>query len=408
MRSLFQLIATPSSPAESRTDAVDAAARGCTAAIHVELIEAQSDIPLSAEQWNELVTHNETNSIFQTHQWFDTWWRTFGAAHGLFFLLIRNDRDIVGFAPLMVRRGRLGWRRLQFVGTGNADYQDIVVLPEHKPAALRSICSFLSEHDSRWDSLWLSNVPSQSSTLFHLRSRGAEFGLRLVEQARSRCPALQLLPDRSGAEKLLGKYRLKRPLNWFTARGEVGFRHVASPIEIQKLLPAFFEQHVRRWRAAGHASLFETSAQRAFYVSLAAALHSAGWLLFSVVEFNGQPIAFHFGFDYFGSIIWYKPSFEIRYAEHSPGLLLIRKLIEDGLQRSRRELDFTIGEESFKDRFANVSRFNSTVSVYHSLPSALGAGSWRWLRRTLGRARAGLLAGRASVKNVLHTKADSQ
>jgi CelD/BcsL family acetyltransferase involved in cellulose biosynthesis len=133
--------------------------------------------------------------------------------------------------------------------------------------------------------------------------------------------------------------------------------------------------------------LFDAGNQRTFYLALAAALHSAGWLLFSVVEFNGQPIAFHFGFDYFGSIIWYKPSFEVQYAEHSPGLLLTRKIIEDGLQRSRRELDFTIGEEAFKDRFANVSRYNVTLSVYHSLPSALRATSWRWLRRNLGRIR---------------------
>jgi CelD/BcsL family acetyltransferase involved in cellulose biosynthesis len=115
------------------------------------------------------------------------------------------------------------------------------------------------------------------------------------------------------------------------------------------------------------------------------------------VEFNGQPIAFHFGFDYFGSLIWYKPSFDVRYAEHSPGLLLTRKIIEDGLQRSKRELDFTIGEEAFKDRFANVSRFNVTLSVYHSVPSALRARGWRWLRRTLGRARRKFMAARTVV-----------
>jgi CelD/BcsL family acetyltransferase involved in cellulose biosynthesis len=173
-------------------------------------------------------------------------------------------------------------------------------------------------------------------------------------------------------------------LNWFTAHGDVRFRHLSSEGEIQSMLPVFFEQHVRRYRAAGRASLFETPKQQAFYWALAAALHSADWLLFSVVEFNGQPIAFHFGFDYFGSIIWYKPSFDVKYAEHSPGLLLTRKLIEDGLARSRREMDFTIGDEPFKDRFANMSRFNVTVSMHHSLSNAWGARAWLWARRTVG------------------------
>ncbi len=360
------------------------------AAIDIELIEQRSLIPLTAAEWNALVAHNETNSVFQTYQWFDAWWHTFGVAHELFFLLLRQEGRIVGFGALMLRRMAFGGRRLEFVGTGNADYQDFVV-PDGKQVALRAICEFLRAHSSRWRSACLTNVPSQSSTAFHLREAGRHFGLHLVEEGRVRCPALQL-SDRQSTEKLLKKYSLKRPLNWFSSRGEVQFRNVSSLKEVQAWLPVFFEQHTGRWHASGRPSLFDTSRQRDFYLALAAALHSAGWLLFSVVEFNGQPIAFHFGFDYCGSLIWYKPSFDVRYAEHSPGLLLTRKIIEDGLQRSKRELDFTIGEEAFKDRFANISRFNVTFSVYQSAPSALLALGWRWLRRNLGRARRKIMA----------------
>lgn len=373
--------------APSATRAVD------SRTIAVELIEQRAQIPLTAAEWNELVARNETNSIFQTYQWFDAWWQTFGEAHQLFFLLLRQEGRIVGFGAMMLRRMAFGARRLEFVGTGNADYQDFVV-PEDKPAALHAICEFLRTHSTRWRSAWLSNVPSQSTTMFHLREAGRRSGLHLIEEGRVRCPALQL-SDRDSAEKLLKKYSLKRPLNWFSSRGEVRFRNVASLDEIRDWLPVFFEQHTGRWHAIGRPSLFDMARQRRFYLTLAAGLHSAGWLLFSVLEFNGQPIAFHFGFDYFGSLIWYKPSFDVRYSEHSPGLLLTRKIIEDGLQRSKRELDFTIGEEAFKDRFANISRFNVTLSVYHSAPRALRARGWRWLRRNLGRIRRKIFAARA-------------
>ena len=364
--------------------------------IAVELIEQRAQIPLTAAEWNELVARNETNSVFQTYEWFDAWWRTFGEAHQMFFLLLRRQGRIVGFGAMMLRRMAFGARRLEFVGTGNADYQDFVV-PEDKPLAVHAICEFLSEHSRRWRSAWLNNVPSQSSTLFYLHEAGRRCGLHLIEEGRVRCPALQLSDDRPGAEKLLKKYSLKRPLNWFSSRGEVRFRNVTSLDEIKDWLPVFFEQHAARWHANGRASLFDTTRQRAFYLALAAGLHSAGWLLFSVLEFNGQPIAFHFGFDYFGSLIWYKPSFDVHYAEHSPGLLLTRKIIEDGLQRSKRELDFTIGEEAFKDRFANISRFNVTLSVYHSASNALRARGWRWLRRNLGRVRRKIFAARTAA-----------
>lgn len=365
------------------TSAIAAASFDASRAqISVQLIESSADIPLTAATWNALVSLNETNSVFQTYEWFDAWWRTFGPGHRLFFLLLRRNGEVVGFAALMLRRQLLRGPRLEFVGSGNADYQDFVLLPEHKEAAMVAICGFLHDHASDWRSAWLCNVPSQSSTLVHLRRIGAAHELHLLDEEVMRCPALQLQSEGREAERLLKKYSLKRPLNWFTSRGHVQFRHLSSEAEIQSMLPVFFDQHTRRYREAGRASLFDTPKQRSFYWALAAALHSAGWLLFAVLEFNGEPIAFHFGFDYFGSITWYKPSFDVRYAEHSPGLLLTRKLIEDGLARSRRELDFTIGDEAFKDRFANMSRFNVTLRMYHSRPNAWGALARRSIRRS--------------------------
>lgn len=352
-----------------------------TRELTVRLLEKRADIPLSANTWNALLAQNETNTVFQTYEWFDAWWSTFGAAHQLFFLLVERGGSVIGFAPLMIT-GR--WHRLSFVGTGNADYQDFV-LPAEKPAALRAICAFLRQHSRRWHRAWLCNIPSQSSTVSLLREAQAHTGLYLVDEALVACPALQIASEQQAARALIAKYSLRRPLNWFAKHGQVRFRHVADLAEIESLLPAFFDQHRRRWANTRNHSLFGSAAQQAFYRALARAAHSAGWLLFSVVELDGRPIAFHFGFDYRGTIVWYKPAFEIRYAERSPGLLLIRQLIEDALQRGRSEIDFTIGDEPFKERFANRLRQNVFIGMYHSRLLHLAALAVRDARRGLGR-----------------------
>ena len=149
------------------------------------------------------------------------------------------------------------------------------------------------------------------------------------------------------------------------------------------MLPRYFDQHVRRWRAKGARSLFEDPLQREFYQELASELQAPGWLLFSVVELEGEPLAFHFGFDYGGSFIWYKPSFEMRHAARSPGLLLIRYMIEDALERNRREVDFTIGDEQFKERFANAERTNVNVAVYHNRLLCVAGVAHKRVRRAL-------------------------
>ncbi len=332
--------------------------------MRVELVTQRSEIPLDAQGWNALVAANETNTIFQTYEWFDSWWRSFGARRRLHLLVVREADAVVGFAAFVTRRTRFGLRQLEFVGTGSADYQDFV-LPVDKPRALRAICAFLVSERRAWQRLELTNIPGSSTTLDLFTKFAQECGLFLVCEARVSCPTLLLRDDRERARRILGKYSMRRPLNWFSKRGEVKFRHVRSLDEIRGHLPAFFDQHRRRWQRAGGASLFDGAAQRNFYAALAESLHSTGWLQFSIVEFNGAPLAFHFGFDYAGCVTWYKPTFEVKYAEHSPGIVLLHALIDDAMRRERNELDFTIGEESFKERFATRQRHNVDLGVYH-------------------------------------------
>jgi CelD/BcsL family acetyltransferase involved in cellulose biosynthesis len=354
--------------------------------LNIELIEDRSAVPLTAEQWNALVARNETNTVFQTYEWFDAWWRTFGDGRRLFLLIVREQGEIVGFAPLMRSRGRFGWREIAFVGSGNADYLDFV-LPVQKSRALAAICRFLRAHWHRWERLALSNIPGNSTTLASLNSIAISSNARLhiVQERYVVCPTLALGTDPQHAQKLIRKYSLRRPLNWFSRHGTVKFRHVKSPEEIAKLLPTFYDQHRRRWKALGKRSQFTQALQMRFYGALAFGLAQRGWLQFSVVEFNDEPIAFHFGFDYCDCLTWYKPSFEMRYAEHSPGLLLTRYLIEDGLRRGRREFDFTVGDEPFKNRFATSQRLNVHVGAYHGLVSYGLARVLSGLRRMVGR-----------------------
>lgn len=351
--------------------------------LKIELVESRSALPMARAQWNALVARNETNTLFQTYEWFDAWWQALARHRKLFFLVVRRGAEVIGFAPLMLRRTALGLRQLEFIGTGNSDYQDFV-FSDDKPAALAALCVFLKKHAGSWDRLWLANVPQSSSTISELANAAAASGLKLVGEAVVRCPVLLLENRVEAARELVGRYSVRRPVNWFSARGRLSWRHVTDAAELESLLPTFFEQHVARWRSTGRPSLFESPEQRDFYVALARTLQPTGWLSFFVIEFDHRPIAFHFGFDYQGSIVWYKPSFAPEYAARSPGLLLMRQLIEDAVAGAKKELDFTIGDEPFKSRFANHERFNVYASIYPSRTVGQIAEGIKALRRAGG------------------------
>jgi CelD/BcsL family acetyltransferase involved in cellulose biosynthesis len=152
--------------------------------------------------------------------------------------------------------------------------------------------------------------------------------------------------------------------NYFRRQGQLEFRNCTSADEIIAYLDRFFQQHIERWALADTPSSFLDVRQQAFYRELVQQLAPAGQLLFSVLLLDRAPIAFHFGFEHQGRIIYYKPSFDIDYFKHSPGLVLLKYLLEYALERGAAEFDFSIGEESYKYRFANHARKNYAVRVF--------------------------------------------
>ena len=119
---------------------------------------------------------------------------------------------------------------------------------------------------------------------------------------------------------------------------------------------------------------------------MADTLGKAGWLHFSMIECGTKPAAYHFGFCYNGALSWYKPSFDHEFAGQSPGTVLIRYLIEDASSRKLRELDFSGGEEPFKDRFSNNRRTNLNLRVFSRRSLHLAFTTAARLRDMAGRA----------------------
>ncbi len=298
------------------------------------------------------------HTLFQTPEWNRAWWEAFGRGRRLCLVGVEDERgELVGLAPWMATvdlRKRI--RSIEFIGTANraTDYADVLAVPGDE-RVLAALVGWLARRAGRFTDLDLRHLREDSPHLETVTALLARAGLpsRVGEMARA---ATRLLDDAAADRALLDKKSLRRHHRALARSGRLEFRVARSTDEVLAELPAFFEQHVRRRAAAGTRSQFLDAAQRRFYVDLVRRLFPRGWLHFSLVLFDGAPIAYHFGLQYRGSYLWYKPSFEPRLARRSPGEVLLRFLIEDVLARGFDELDFTVGAEPFKDRFANHHR----------------------------------------------------
>ncbi|HUP56243.1 MAG TPA: GNAT family N-acetyltransferase [Bdellovibrionota bacterium] len=326
--------------------------------MQIRRITDWKDLEGRAEEWNRLVERSGA-SVFQTFEWHSAWWKVFGSSGELCVLLAESSKGLVGIAPLL-RDG--DW--LRFLGASNhaSDYLDLIVDPS-EPEAGQALLEWIA--GAPWSKLDLFNLPETSPNLAGLTAffRGRRLGV--IEQRITDAPTRRL-GDREADQAALNKKSLKRHFNSFSKSGKLEFRVAETLEEIESWLEPFFDQHVGRRAATGDRSLFRDPREREFYREAARRLFPRGWLHFAVVLHDEKPIAFHYGFVFGRKFVWYKPSFDAALMKKSPGEVLLRFLLEHAIGRGLEEFDFTVGEEAFKYRFANLVRGNHRVRVYRS------------------------------------------
>jgi len=322
------------------------------------------------DPWEKLVEQAASATVYQTWQWNSCWWRSFGHAHRLLLVTCYRGAELVGIAP-MLRVGTEGGDTsgqgdIRFIGCPNnaTDYPDFIVHPQ-APEALGILLDALVTELRGYDRLWLTryrdDFENRRRVLEWLRRNGAGF----VSVPDLPAP-YRKLGDPVADRRAASKAALRRNFNHLRREGRLEFQVCKEPAEALNTLDAFFDQHVARWAQTRWPSQFLQPDQRHFYRELVPALMEHQWLHFAVLRLDGAPIAFHFGFEHRNRLLYYKPAFDPRYAQFSPGKVLIKYLLEDLISRHLDEFDFTVGGEAYKYRFANAERLTHRIVVFRS------------------------------------------
>jgi CelD/BcsL family acetyltransferase involved in cellulose biosynthesis len=338
--------------------------------IRIEEIRDWRGVEPHAEAWNALVP-SSGGTVFQTFEWHAAWWSVFGGDYELRVLLAWDGTRLAAVAPWAVSSDG---RELQFLGSGDyaSDYCDFPADPAC-PEAIDAFADWMFQNRRAWRRVDFRNFPSHSSHRPRLEARLRQRSPWVVSEIEADAPT-RVLGNADADREVLNKSSLKRHFKHFARAGRLEFVHLGSEADVAPLLEPFFRQHIERRALAGGKSQFLDAKQKALYRELVRRLAPRGWLRFGVVRLDGEPIAFHLGFEYGARFIWYKPAFSALHAKRSPGEVLLRFLLEDAVARGLAEFDFTVGNDTFKYRFANRVRTNHRIRVY-SLPTGY------WLRR---------------------------
>src|SRR5205814_272053 len=138
-----------------------------------------------------------------------------------------------------------------------------------------------------------------------------------------------------------GRAGLARKWRALDRLGRVEFLEATTPADVGALLPALFGLFQERWTDRHESGGF-ADRHRTFHERALPALAADGHVRLSVLSLDGDVIAFAYGLR--GA--WGTTSYVLGHANalnpHSPGLLLLTRVLEAASARGDREYDFSL------------------------------------------------------------------
>ena len=281
-------------------------------------------------------------SVFMLPRWLEAWWQAFGEGSKLYLFEVKQDKNIIGIAPLMVKEGNTS-----FIGSADVcDYMDFVVAPGKELAFFTAVLDKLKKDGIKQLSLESLRHDSTVMTCLVDLAKDKGYAVTLTRENVS----LDLdLPSawEEHLRTLSPKQRREtgRRFRRLEEEGDINYRVVenAEP----EVLDNFFKlmRASREDKAA-----FLTPKMESFFRALADTMAEAKLLRFGILEISGKPVAAVMCFDYNDKVYLYNSGYDPEYGYLSVGLLSKLLSIKDSLERGRKCYDFLKGPEEYKYR----------------------------------------------------------
>ena len=304
-------------------------------------------------EWNEMLQHSQTNTIFLSWEWQTTWWRHWGTGE-LYLLSWRDEATgrLLGLAPLFVDTTSAGQRQLLLVGGIEvSDYLDVIVAPENASLIYMSLAEWLGSADApAWDLFELVNVPAASPTLTELHARLAA---RWPAETRKEdvCPLIPLPADWESYLNLLDKHQrheVRRKLRKIEQAPDVRWWLSTTPGDLGRDVEDFITLHQL---SSADKDDFMTEPMKAFFRDVAQVTAAKGWLALALLSVSEQPAAAVFGFRWHDQWLLYNSGYDpLNFKDLSTGVVLLARCIEVAIRAGFRVFDFLQGDEVYKYR----------------------------------------------------------
>ena len=320
-------------------------------------------------EWNDAVSRAQVRHPFLLHEWFRSWWDSFGAQRRLHIVVVRSGEGIVAIAPMMIEQAHiygLPARRLDFLHNDHTPRADCVIAGPPS-AAYAAIWDSLRASGHEWDLLQLSRLPASSPTLEAFTSLAQRDRCQTGTWRGDVSPYLTLSGTwESYQATLSAKFRsnLRNRLSRLRALGEPRLEVLDDAGAIACAREDALRLEASGWKNAASTSIASDPAVRRFYTLLAERAAERGWLRLMFLTVGGLRIATAYAARVDGRLFLVKTGYDPDYAACAPFKILTWFAIQRAYADGVGEIDFLGDAEPWKREWTHTSRPHDWLFVF--------------------------------------------
>lgn len=314
--------------------------------------------------WDDLHGSMEFPEIFYGWDWTFLSWRHFRKDDELFVLIIRDAsrHEIVGIAPFCIHRTRrLGVtvKVVEAICAGFSDYCNVMIRQGvHRGRVVQAVLEFMRAERGQWDVIDLPELCTRDSTTLHILDRAPFYPDWSMRTHVSTGIAVRDLTQPSVVEN---SKQIRRIRNKLKSLQEQGLRLQLGCGDVETRWATFRELHRKAWPAGA----FANTAQESFFNELKSSPGLKGRIELSVAEFDGRPVAMHFGFVDDRKVYFYMPAMDQAFRGERVGSVLLYAMIEH-YRKTHQVFDFLRGLEAYKLWYTDEVELNLRLVIYRS------------------------------------------
>jgi len=283
-------------------------------------------------------------SVFVLPDWLDAWWQVFGAGYEPLVVVVKEDEEVIGIAPLKLKDGVAS-----FIGDNSVcDYLDFITAPGKEDAFARALLDYLTAHEVK--SLVMETLRPESVGGHNFVEEGKRRG------APAACSQIEVsfemeLPTswETYLASLESKQRrdVERKMRQLDKVAEVRFLVLRDSEVGEDELAVFFQMMTE---SRHDKALFMTVEMRSFFQKIAAAMSSYGLLRLAFLDVGVARVAAILYFEHNDRIYLYNSGYMPQYAEMNVGLVSKLYCIKQAIEERKKGFDFLKGSEVYKFR----------------------------------------------------------